>query len=75
MLSSKMDNMVCISFKIKNIYTLPKFIFDKLDTLDINKANYIIDYQNKIKIMHHEEIKIMHHQEMKILILLMIMIL
>ena len=49
MLSSKMDNMVCISFKIKNIYTLPKFILDKLDTLDIKKANYIIDYQLKIK--------------------------
>lgn len=33
----------------KNLYTLPKFILDKLDTLDIKKANYIIDYQNKIK--------------------------
>ena len=32
-----------------NLYTLPKFILDKLDTLDIKKANYIIDYQNKIK--------------------------
>ena len=33
----------------KKLYTLPKFILDKLDTLDIKKANYIIDYQNKIK--------------------------
>jgi len=33
----------------KQLYTLPKFILDKLDTLDIKKANYIIDYQNKIK--------------------------
>jgi hypothetical protein len=33
----------------KKLYTLPKFILDKLDTLDIKKANYIIDYQLKIK--------------------------
>lgn len=33
----------------KQLYTLPKFILDKIDTLDIKKANYIIDYQNKIK--------------------------
>ena len=53
----------------KKLYTLPKFILDKLDTLDIKKANYIIDYQLKIKII------ILHHQQMKILILLMITIL
>jgi topoisomerase IA-like protein len=33
----------------KKLYTLPKFILDKLDTLDIKLCNYIIDYQNKIK--------------------------
>ena len=33
----------------KKLYTLPKFILDKLDTLDIKVCNYIIDYQNKIK--------------------------
>ena len=33
----------------KKLYTLPKFILDKLDTLDIKLANYIIDYQLKIK--------------------------
>ncbi len=33
----------------KQLYTHPKFILDKLDTLDIKKANYILDYQNKIK--------------------------
>ena len=43
----------------KKLYTLPKFILDKLDTLDIKLCNYIIDYQNKIKILHlHQQMKI-----------------
>ena len=33
----------------KKLYTLPKFILDKLDKLDIKTCNYIIDYQLKIK--------------------------
>ena len=33
----------------KKLYTLPKFILDKLDTLDIKTCNYIINYQLKIK--------------------------
>ena len=33
----------------KLLFTLPKFILDKLDKLDIKTCNYVIDYQLKIK--------------------------
>jgi topoisomerase IA-like protein len=37
----------------KQLFTLPKFILNKLDELDIKVCNYIIDYQLKIKPSPH----------------------